>query len=199
MRPAKRSSWSWRAAPRSKAIGEIGLDYYREHCPRPIQQQVFTRQLELAARLSLPVVIHVRNENGSHQATEDVLAILQDWSQSLHASASALYEQPGVLHSYSDNLFYARRAFVINFRVGITGPVTYRNADELREVVRLAPLENLLIETDAPFLTPQPHRGKRNEPAYVQNILDKIAQERQMAPDILAKQLFTNAERLFHW
>lgn len=186
-------------SPRLKAIGEIGLDDYRDHCPLDIQHRVLERQLDLAARLGLPVVLHVRNQDGSHRMTEDMLALLETWTAGLRSTAPQLAANPGVLHSYSDNLAFAERAFVINFCIGISGPVTYPNAHELRAVVRGAPLERLLIETDAPFLAPQAQRGKRNEPLYVKYVLDTIAQERGTAPEQLANQLYLNAERLFHW
>lgn len=181
------------AHPRVAALGEIGLDYYRDHAPRPVQRQVFVEQLRLAAELGLPVVIHNR------QATEDLLAILADWHAGLVAGGSPLAGRPGVLHSYGEALEPARQALAMNFFIGITGPVTFKNAPELQGVVRELPLEALLIETDAPFLTPHPHRGRRNEPAYVAWVAQKIAQLQNRPLEAVARQTTHNAARLFGW
>jgi TatD DNase family protein len=186
--------------PKVVAIGEIGLDYYRDWTPKDLQRQVFRRQLDIAAELCLPVVIHKRNASvEDRQASRDVLHILAEWQKELQSSTPELAEQPGVLHSYSGNLEEALQAIAINFRIGITGPVTFRKAEELRQVVEELPLECLLIETDAPFLAPQPHRGKRNEPAYVRFVAEKIAQLHQLPFGHVADITTANAERLFHW
>lgn len=181
------------------AIGEIGLDYHWERAPRQLQVETLQRQLRLAARKNLPVIIHLRNKNDDHQASEDLLGILREWVQDLQAHGSPLSHNPGVIHSFSENSHYAKQAIVINFLLGITGPVTFRKADELRQVAASAPLESLLVETDAPFLTPHPYRGKRNEPAFVRWVAEKIA-ELHNIPVEEANLIFSkNAERLFHW
>lgn len=179
--------------PKVVAIGEIGLDYYRDRAPQDLQQRVFREQLELAADLGLPVIIHNRD------ATEDTLAMLVDWQSWLETHNPVLARAPGVLHSYSGNLQQARTAWEHNFCIGITGPVTFKKADELREVVAEMPVEALLVETDAPFLTPHPHRGQRNEPAYVRFVAAKIAEIQAVSSEQIAKATTSNAGRLFKW
>lgn len=186
--------------PKVVAIGEIGLDYYRDRAPKDHQKKVFRDQLELAAELALPVVIHSRNASlEDQQAIDDIESILTDWVNELVKSESELVARPGVLHSFSSNSRAAQGVRNINFFLGITGPVTFRNADTLREVVSSTPLEGLLIETDAPFLTPHPHRGKRNEPAYVHYVAEKIAQLYDKSYDFVTYTTSKNAERLFNW
>src|SRR5690606_33387864 len=148
-------------APKVIAIGEIGLDYYRDRSPKEIQRQAFEAQLALASRLELPVIIHNRD------ASEDVIAILEAWTRELPDS---LRDRPGVLHSFSAPQAIAERALAAGFYLGFTGPITFKNADDLRRVAAMTPLDRILIETDGPFLTPTPHRGQRNEPAYVRFI-----------------------------
>ena len=106
---------------------------------------------------------------------------------------------PGVLHSFSGDLISAQNAITLNFFLGITGPVTFKNSDELNRVVDSVPLENLLIETDAPFLTPHPFRGKRNEPAYVKYIAEKIAEIQESSYDVVVETSHINSERIFNW
>ena len=179
--------------PKVVAIGEIGLDYYRDRAPRDLQRRILLEQLDLAAELNLPVVIHNR------QASADVMAILAEWQAQLAASGSGLAEQPGVLHSYSDNEEIALRAIAHHFLIGFTGPVTFRNAPELQRVAAALPLDHLLVETDAPFLSPQPHRGRRNEPSFVRLIAEKIAELHHVELDTVARLTAANAARLFHW
>lgn len=179
--------------PRVVAIGEIGLDYYRDYSPRELQRQVFLQQLELAAELNLPVIIHNR------QASKDVLELLTAWHDNLARNNSPLQQRPGVLHSFSDQLAVARQAIDIGFFIGFTGPITYRNAYILQEVVKGIPLECILIETDAPFLPPQSFRGKRNEPAYVRLVAEKIGELLELDYQTVAKTTTVNANRLFGW
>ena len=176
------------AHPKVVAIGEIGLDYHWDESPKAMQHRAFEAQLALAAQLELPVIIHNR------EASDDVLPILEAWAATL---PPALKERPGVLHSFSASASMADRALAINFYLGFTGPVTYKNADELRRVALSTPLERMLVETDAPFLTPVPHRGKRNEPAYIPLIADRIAALRGLALDEFAAATTANAVRLF--
>lgn len=179
--------------PKVIAIGEIGLDYYRERSPKDIQIRIFSEQLMAAKRLELPVIIHNR------QASEDILRILSDWSRELSVSGSSLLGRLGVLHSFSDNLDIALRAIDLGFYIGFTGPVTYKNADELRQVAARVPLDKILIETDAPFLAPQPKRGMRNEPAFVYYVAGKLSEIRQLPLEEVAAQLKANADTLFRW
>jgi TatD DNase family protein len=181
------------AAPVVVAIGEIGLDYYRDRAPRQLQHQVFQAQLDLAAELGLPVVIHNR------EATADLLSILADWQAYLASTGSPLADRPGVLHSFSGDARAASQAIELNFYIGITGPVTFKKASALQEIVAGLPESPLLLETDAPFLAPHPFRGKRNEPAWVRQVAGKIAELRNLTYPELARQTSANAERLFRW
>jgi len=186
--------------PKVAAIGEIGLDYYWDRAPRELQQRIFRQQLELAAELNLPVILHTRNKNAEErQAMQDMLAILLEWQAGLASAGSPLAESPGVLHSFSGRLEPALEAAGANFYIGITGPVTFKKADELRDVAGRVPLERLLLETDAPFLTPHPHRGERNEPAYVRFVAEKIAEVRGLPVEEVAAATTANASRLFRW
>ncbi|MDE2951795.1 MAG: TatD family hydrolase [Chloroflexota bacterium] len=170
------------------AIGEIGLDYYWDKSPKHVQIKWFELQLELAAERGLPVIIHNR------EAGKDLLDILESWAPSLSAD---LRNRPGVLHSFSGDQAQAERALALGFYLGFTGPLTFKNAGELRDIARSAPLDRLLIETDGPFLTPHPYRGKRNEPAYLPCINDKLAELHGLSPIEMARQLSANAEKLF--
>jgi len=178
-------------SPKVVAIGEIGLDYYRNLSPHEVQRSAFEMQLELAAELGLPVIVHDRD------AHDDVLAVLSHWRAALHARRSTLHEHPGVLHSFSGDVAMAEQAVALGFFVGVSGPVTYKNADRLRQVVRAVPLERLLVETDAPYLTPQPRRGQRNEPAYVRMVAQAVADVRGLTLEQVAVQTTANAGVLF--
>jgi TatD DNase family protein len=175
------------------AIGEIGLDYYRDTTPRDLQKRIFKEQLDLAAEMGLPVIIHNR------EATDDLLEILEDWHNKLENSSLALSARPGVLHSYSGDATQARRAISLGFRIGFTGPVTFRNAPDLQEVAAELSLENLLVETDAPFLAPHPKRGRRNEPANVRLIAEKLAELHGESIEAVAQITTANAGQLFLW
>lgn len=185
------------------AVGEIGIDYYwvkgREE--RAFQLEVLRRQLAFAALVNKPVIIHMREEADVWfgQASIDLLQILREWHQTLTAENHPMSEKPGVLHSFNGNLETAQKAIDLNFYIGVTGPVTYKNAEEKRQIIRQLPLERLLIETDAPFLTPVPHRGKRNEPAFVAYIADKIAEIHKTTREQVAEMTGTSAARLFGW
>ena len=148
--------------PKVVAIGEIGLDYYWHKVDHETQARAFRAQLELAAEINKPVIIHSRD------AAADVVAILEDFTR--HAA-----RVNGTLHSYFDDLEIARRVFALGFYIGVTGPITFKKSDREREIIRQVPLDRLLLETDAPFLTPLPYRGKRNEPAYVRHVAEMIA------------------------
>ncbi len=166
------------------AIGEIGLDYYWDKSPQPIQHRALALQLVLAAELNLPVIIHNR------EADADVIRLL---SESLLAGRDC----PGVLHSFSADWQTAVSALDMGFYLGFTGPVTFKKAEQLRQIVAKVPLDRLLVETDAPFLTPHPYRGKRNEPSYVTYMAERIAVVRGMETAVLAEQTTANALRLF--
>jgi len=165
--------------PKVVAIGEIGLDYYRDLSPRDVQRRAFAEQLALAAELRLPVVIH------SREAHADVLAALRGW------------EGTGVLHSYSAGPEHLEEVLGLGFSIGISGPVTFPKAERLREVAAAVPLERLLVETDCPYLTPVPYRGRRNEPAYVQYVVEAVACARKMPAETVAQATVDNTRRLF--
>ena len=183
------------------AIGEVGLDYYWDAAPHDHQQRVFRAQLELAAELGLPVVIHLREKDDAAggPCADDAMRLLEEWVAGLGPGKEALRKNPGVLHSYSGSLETAQRAIGLNFCIGITGPVTFKNAARKQEMVAQLPLDHLLIETDAPYLAPHPHRGKRNEPAFVYEIADKIAQLQSRSQEEVATVTTRNAARLFSW
>ena len=186
--------------PKVVAIGEIGIDYYwvKESDRRAFQRNVLQRQLLFAKEINKPVIIHMREENDAWlgEASQDLLKILEEWQGNLRGT---LAERPGVLHSFNGNLETAQKALALNFYLGITGPVTYKNAIEKREIIRQLPLNKILIETDSPFLAPVPFRGKRNEPAYVGHIADKIAEIHLKSPAEIASITTANAAQLFAW
>jgi TatD DNase family protein len=163
------------------AIGEIGLDFFYDLSPREVQLRRFQEQLNLAEELDLPVIIHDR------EAHPEILEILQSRKNRLR----------GVLHCFSGDWAMACECLDLGFHLSVAGPVTYRKADQLRAVARAMPLERLLIETDAPYLAPQPYRGKRNEPAYVMETARYLAEIRGIPFHELERQTTTNARRLF--
>jgi TatD DNase family protein len=165
--------------PKVVAVGEIGLDYYRDLSPRPAQRRAFADQLALATDLKLPVVVH------SREAHDDVLTALQGW------------DGTGVLHSYSAGPERLEEVLGLGFSVGISGPVTFPKADRLRAVAAAVPLDRLLVETDCPYLTPVPHRGQRNEPAYVQYVVEAVARARGVPARGVAQATADNARRVF--
>ena len=186
--------------PKVVAIGEIGLDYYRDRTPAVQQQHIFAEQLALAAELALPVVIHIRDLNREHpQATEDTLALLADWTSGLRQSGSPLADRPGVLHSFSSGLLAGQRGLEMGFRLGFTGPVTFKKAEALHATAANTPVERILVETDAPFLTPHPYRGQRNEPAYVRFVAARIAELHNLPIERIETITTENAGRLFCW
>jgi TatD DNase family protein len=174
--------------PKVVAIGEIGLDYHWRESPKATQWKALETQLELAKQLELPVIIHNR------EASEDVIEILETWVSDLPLM---LKERPGVMHSFSASEAIAERALKAGFYLGFTGPITYKNADNLRHIAARIPLERMLVETDGPFLTPVPHRGKRNEPAYIPLIVERLASLKQVTVDEMSAITTQNAVRLF--
>ncbi len=183
------------------AIGEIGLDYYWKGAPRKTQQEVLKEQLEIARELELPVVIHCREKDDASEGlcSEDVMGLLVEWIDSLRRDKNELAGHPGVMHSFSGSLKMAERAIDLNFFIGVTGPITYKNARQRRAVIASLPLERLLIETDSPFQAPEPQRGLRNEPAFVGHIADKIAEIHMRTREQVAEITSANASRLFGW
>ena len=166
------------------AIGEIGLDYYWDRSPANIQQRALAMQLELAAELGLPVILHNR------ESSADLLAVVRQ-------SSLAGEPEAGVFHSFSADWETAVAALDLGFYLGFTGPVTFKKADDLRRLAARVPLDRLLVETDAPFLTPHPYRGKRNEPAYVTHVAERLAALHNLPTAEFAQQTTANARRLF--
>ncbi|MCX7921362.1 MAG: TatD family hydrolase [Clostridia bacterium] len=164
------------------ALGEIGLDYYRNLSPQDVQKLWFAKQIALAKELDLPIIVHNRD------AHEDVYSILKSEDAKTVG---------GVIHSYSGNVEMARKLLDNNFYISISGPVTYRNAKELADVVRFVPGDRLLIETDCPYLTPEPFRGKRNDSSLVRLVAERIAEIRGASLEEIARVTTDNAKRLF--
>jgi TatD DNase family protein len=179
--------------PRVAAIGEIGLDFYRNTTDRALQVRIFREQLDLAAEMGLPVIIH------SRQALRETLEILSAWRDELVRSNSALADQPGVLHSFEGDLELALQTIEMNFYLGVGGPVTFRNAPEKRALLSAIPLDVMLLETDAPFLAPTPHRGERNEPAYISWVAETLATLTNTPLSSVARVTTHNAASLFAW
>ena len=175
--------------PKVVAVGEIGLDFYRNLSPQDVQRRAFQAQLAWAARLGKPVIVHDR------EAHAEVLKALTSWAAGL--ASSPLAGRVGMLHSFSGDLLMAKRAIDLGFYISISGPVTYQNARRLAEIIQALPLNRLLIETDCPYLTPHPHRGKRNEPAHVRLVAEKIADIKGLTLDMVAAATTANARRLF--
>jgi TatD DNase family protein len=186
--------------PKVMAIGEIGLDTYWDRSPIELQVSILKEQLSLAARLELPVIIHLRNRQpGDHSATQALSEILAHWWADLSRDGSRLVNLPGVLHSFSETPEIAEIFTKMNFFIGITGPVTFKNAQALQNVVGLIPFEYILVETDSPFLTPHPLRGKRNEPANVRYVVEKVAEIKRKPVEFVSSATTSNAGRLFSW
>jgi len=169
--------------PRVVAVGEIGLDYYYDHADRDTQRAVFEQQLQIAADLDMPVVIHTRD------ADEDTRSILQNFSGVLAGG--------GVIHSFTSSLALAEYCLNEGFMLGFNGIATFNRADNVREVVAATPLEKILLETDAPYLTPVPYRGKTNAPCYLPFIAEKIAAIKDCEIEHLLAQARLNSLSLF--
>lgn len=172
------------------AIGEIGLDFYRKSSPRQRQLEAFQQQLDLATELALPVIIHCRD------AHKEVLEILSRWVKSASVSTGN-GQRAGVMHCFSGDMALAEQYLALGFLISLPGSVTYPSARDKIAVARQLPLERLLVETDAPFLAPQAHRGRRNEPSYIPLIVDKIAQVRDISAETVGESTAQNARRLF--
>ena len=163
-------------------IGETGLDYHWDKSPRDIQQEVFRKQIRLAKKVKLPIIIHNR------EATEDVLRILKE---------EGAEEVGGVMHCFGGSVETARESIAMNFMISLGGPVTFKNAKKPKEVAEAISLDHLLIETDAPYLAPHPYRGKRNEPSYVPLVAEEIARLKGISIEEVAAATTKNAEQFF--
>ena len=171
------------ADPKVVAYGEIGLDFYRDHSPKPVQRREFARQLNLAGELGLPVVIHDRD---AHQEVYDIIC------------SEKGYLNGGVIHCFSANYDWAKRFVDLGFAISLPGTITFPKSHIQKEVAEKLSLDDLLIETDAPFLAPIPYRGKRNEPAYVGYVAEAIAKLRKLDPAEVAAATSTNSKRVFN-
>ena len=172
----------WSRHPKVVAIGETGLDYYYGESSRQLQQHSFVTHLEAAAAAALPVIVHTRD------AREDTLALIRGHGD---------LERGGVLHCFTEDWEMAARAMDMNYLISISGIVTFRNASALRDVVKRIPLDRLLVETDSPYLAPVPYRGKSNEPRYVRDVAEFVAELKGVSFDTLAARTAANFFRLF--
>ncbi|HHU17858.1 MAG: TatD family hydrolase [Anaerovoracaceae bacterium] len=177
--------------PKVKAIGEIGLDYYRNLSARDVQQHWFRRQIQLALELELPIVIHDRDAN------DDVMRILKEEGAFSKTRINSKGDAKVLLHCYSGSKELARQYIKLGATISIAGPVTYKNARKSIEVVQEIPIEHLLIETDSPYLTPEPLRGKRNQPDYVRFTAEKIAEIKGISYKEVARITCENAKKFF--
>ena len=165
------------------AVGEIGLDYHYDNSPRDKQREVFERQLQIAIDLDKPVVIHSRD------ADEDTIKMLQKLGPHL--------KHKGVIHSFTAGPELAQVALDLGFYIGFNGIITFKKAEDVRDIVRLCPLDKILLETDSPFLTPVPHRGKENAPFYLPHILEKVAEIKKCDTKKIEEIAYNNAMKLF--
>jgi TatD DNase family protein len=171
-----------RGSKKVVALGEMGLDFFRNLSPHDVQERVFRRQLDLAREVGKPVVVHCR------EAHAETLAVLAE---------ARVGDTGGVMHCFSGDVEVAKRCLDLGFYISLAGPVTYKNARALPEVARFVPEDRLVVETDCPFLPPEPHRGQRNEPARVALTAARVAELRGADPEALGEALTRNAARLF--
>ena len=177
----------WARHPRVVAWGEIGLDYYYDHSPRDVQQTVFLRQMELAKSAKLPIIIHCRPSDNSENAWDDCLSLIGE-----HWKSSGL---GGILHCFTGTVEHARRGLDLDFMISFAGNITFPKAQNIRDAAQIVPLDRMLIETDSPYLAPIPHRGQRNEPAFVIETARQIAGLRGMAAESVGQQTSENFVR----
>ncbi|MDH2454693.1 TatD family hydrolase [Priestia megaterium] len=168
--------------PKVVALGEMGLDYHWDKSPKEVQKDVFRRQIRLARKVNLPIIIHNRD------ATEDVVTILKE---------EHVEEVGGIMHCFTGSIEVAKQCMDMNMYISFGGPVTFKNAKKPKEVATELPLDKLLIETDCPYLTPHPFRGKRNEPGYVSYVAEQIAELKGITYEELAAMTTANAKKLF--
>lgn len=170
------------AHPKVVALGEMGLDYHWDKSPKDVQKEVFRKQIRLAKKVKLPIIIHNR------EADQDIVDLLKEEGAS---------EVGGIMHCFGGSVEIAKQCLDMNFYISLGGPVTFKNARRPKEVAQAVPLDRLLIETDCPYLAPHPNRGKRNEPAYVKLVAEQIASLREMSYEQLSAVTRENAKKLF--
>jgi TatD DNase family protein len=175
--------------PKVIAWGEIGLDYFYDHSPRDVQKEVFIRQMELAAAANLPIVIHCRPSDNSDNAWVDCLGLIQE-----HWAPTGL---GGILHCFTGNSSQARSALDMGFMISFAGNITFPKAQQIRDAALEVPLDRLLIETDSPYLAPVPHRGKRNEPAFVVQTAKKLGELRGLSAEEIGDLISRNFYNFF--
>jgi TatD DNase family protein len=172
------------ATPKVVAIGETGLDYYYDHSPREVQRRAFGRFIHMARETELPIIVHERD------AARHVADLLR---------SEGVGNIRGVIHCFTGNYEAAREYLDLGFYLSFTGIITFKNAEPLREVVRKVPLQRMFVETDSPYLTPVPHRGKRNEPAYVRFVADLVAKIKTVSLEEVARTTTSNVHELFRF
>ena len=175
--------------PKIIGWGEIGLDYFYDHSPRQAQKQVFTTQMELAAAANLPIIIHCRPSDGSEDAWDDCLGLIDE-----HWAPKGL---GGILHCFTGNSVQAKRALDMGFMISFAGNITFPNVQQIRDAASQVPLERMLIETDSPYLAPVPHRGKRNEPAFVKETARQVGEVRGLSTEDVGEQTSRNFYNFF--
>ena len=179
----------WSKDPKVIAWGEIGLDYYYDHSPREVQQRVFVQQMEMARAAKLPIIIHSRPSDNSENAWDDLFRLLRE-----HWASTGL---GGVLHCFTGTVEHARTALDIGFMISFAGNITYPKAQNIRDAAAMAPLDRIFIETDSPYLAPIPHRGKRNEPAFVVEAARQISELHGLSMEEVGRQTTENFYRFF--
>jgi TatD DNase family protein len=179
----------WARHPKVVAWGEIGLDYFYDHSPRDIQQSVFLKQMDLARAAKLPIIIHCRPSDNSENAWDDCLALIAE-----HWISSGL---GGILHCFTGTIEHARRGLDFGFMISFAGNITFPKAQNIRDATQIVPLDRMLIETDSPYLAPIPHRGQRNEPAFVKEVARQIAESRGISTEEIGAQTTQNFYSFF--
>lgn len=179
----------WARNPMVIAWGEIGLDYFYDHSPREVQQRVFLKQMELARVAKLPIIIHCRPSDNSENAWDDCLTMIEEQWRSAGLG--------GILHCFTGNVTHANRALDMGFMISFAGNITFPKAQSIRDVANIVPLDRVLIETDSPYLAPIPHRGKRNEPAFVKEVAGQIGKLRGLSRDEVGFETSQNFYRFF--
>lgn len=179
----------WSRHPRVVAWGEIGLDYFYDHSPRAVQQNVFIRQMEIARAARLPIIIHCRPSDNSENAWDDCLRLIREqWAPG---------GLGGILHCFTGTVDHARRGLDLGFMISFAGNITFPKAQNIRDAAQLVPLDRMLIETDSPYLAPIPHRGQRNEPSFVKEVARQIAELRGLRTDDVGRETAQNFYNFF--
>ena len=179
----------WAGHPRVIAWGEIGLDYFYDHSPREIQKTVFVQQMELATAAKLPIIIHCRPSDNSEDAWDDCLSMIAE-----HWRSSGL---GGILHCFTGSIDHARRALDMGFMISFAGNITFPKARPIRDAAQMVPVDRMLIETDSPYLAPIPHRGQRNEPAFVREVARQIGELRSLPAEEIGSRTSQNFYKFF--